>query len=198
MKIKDYFLVQLRLLTYYLYGPPVFQIDHFIPSQFTLSPKYINTVNEILIWTLYNEHACTSSITANVTSGGNSDPSARNWAQLILLAAIFTSESCHVNNPAGLLIILISVLQSSTNECHSRTMGQNIIQIRHFLFRIWKFVHRNSESLHQELSSASVLILGQLRIDRRQMKFFFLISASMFGMCFWLGKTRLHEKISNL
>ena len=63
---------------YYLYSPLVFQIDHFILPQFTLSPKYVNTVIEIVIWTLNNEHACTSSITANVTSGGNSDPSARN------------------------------------------------------------------------------------------------------------------------
>ena len=75
----------------------------------------------VQIWTLSNEHACTSSITANVTSGGNSDPSARNWAQLILLAAIFTSESyfkpndCYqdcwiADNP------YLSVLQSSNNE----------------------------------------------------------------------------------
>ena len=182
MKIKDYFLVQLRLLTYYLYGPPVFQIDHFIPSQFTLSPKYINTVNEILIWTLYNEHACTSSITANVTSGGNSDPSARNWAQLILLAAIFNSKSYFKSNDCQQSRWLadnpyLSVLQSSNNECHSRTIGRNIWQIRHFLFRIWKFVHRNSEFLHQESSSASVLITEQLRIGI--MLNFFLLDFSL-------------------
>ena len=49
-----------------------------------------NPVTHSIVYLISNSSTC--SITANVTSGGISEPSAINWAQSILLAAIFLSK----------------------------------------------------------------------------------------------------------